>query len=63
MQRRPEDIIDIFARDGFNAYTMINDYHSNSYVDGTPYAPPQRLSGPLTETCDIVFSRLDQREL
>jgi FkbM family methyltransferase len=40
LQRKPDDILELFGRAGFQPYTIANDYRSSSYVEPAPYQPP-----------------------
>jgi hypothetical protein len=59
MQRKPEDILEIFREFGFVAYRIANSYRYSAYVDQTPYEAPRRIEEPILGDADIIFSRVD----
>ena len=61
--KRPEDLLRIFARAGFHAYSIENDYSPLSYLP--PYAEmrPVRIRTPIQWVTDVVLSRQDSELL
>jgi len=58
-------IVPAFARDGFNAYHISNEYTPESYIRPQKPARPQRVLDvkSLSKACDLVFSRRDVARL
>jgi len=54
-------IVPAFARAGFNAYRIWNDYSPESYIRPQSPVRPQRVLDvkSLSQECDLVFSRRD----
>ncbi|MEU9246925.1 FkbM family methyltransferase [Streptomyces sp. NPDC048385] len=62
--RHVDEIIDPLLRHGFHLYRLTNDYGPHTYPHAlrSP-AVPARWRGPVTDTSDLVFSRLDAERL
>ncbi|MFJ9865194.1 FkbM family methyltransferase [Streptomyces sp. NPDC101165] len=62
--RRVEEIIDPLLKHGFHLYRLANDYEPHSYPPamGNPVVPV-RWRRPVTDDCDLVFSRIDAEQL
>ncbi len=54
-----EDLFDLLDTWGFRAYSLENQYTTDSYSPGRHPRRPKRLRKPLSEQTDIVFSRID----
>lgn len=55
--KKPEDILRVFADAGFHAYQLENDYRGESHLPPFTQKAPVRLQGPVTNVADLVFSR------
>ncbi|MGW3497994.1 FkbM family methyltransferase [Streptomyces sp. NPDC001020] len=62
--RRVEEIIDPLRQHGFHLYRLTNEYGPHTYPHAlrSP-AVPVRWRGPVTDTSDLVFSRVDAEQL
>ena len=60
-----QDIVEVLQREGFNMYSIVNDYSATSYFDGRACSRPMRIDRiPADrEQTDVVFSKLDAASL
>ncbi len=58
-----DDLLAVFTKFGFNAYTIRNEYKPDDYLYRVPFARPERLKGTPTKLIDLVFSREDKERL
>ncbi|MEV6739043.1 FkbM family methyltransferase [Streptomyces sp. NPDC051104] len=59
-----EDVISPLVRHGFHIYRIHNDYNPHSYPSALARPTvPIRWRKPVTDECDLVFSRIDAEKL
>jgi FkbM family methyltransferase len=58
-QQTAADIVALFARYGFHAYCLRNEYSSRDYVSREEPLAPSRIRSPIDTQTDVVFSRID----
>ncbi|MFI6759459.1 FkbM family methyltransferase [Micromonospora sp. NPDC050417] len=60
----PADVTDPLTAAGFHAYRLNNDYAAASYPRARRHPiAPQRLTTPITDMSDVIFSRTDAASL
>lgn len=52
-------LLAIFTDAGYFAYSIPNDYSCKDYLPPVKAEPPTRLREPVTDQCDLIFSRRD----
>lgn len=52
-------IVDIFKRNGFRPYQLVNDYSARPYLHRLPPVPPSVLKEINTDQVDVIFSKRD----
>jgi FkbM family methyltransferase len=60
-----DELMETMRAHGFHPYRLVNDYTPESYVTALHGAAriPERVSGPLTDESDLIFSRVDAETL
>lgn len=58
-----ESLMSLLGKQGFNAYSLPNDYGCAAYAKDSPAVAPARFNGELEGQLDIVFSRIDADHL
>lgn len=58
-----DDLLNMLAGYGFNAYQIENRYSLEPYIHRDPPSPPKRITEPLLEQTDVILSRCDAESL
>ena len=62
--KQPDEIIGLFRSAGFHVYRLENEYSDDTYLrPAGERHRPVRVTGPISEQTDVVFSRLDRPSL
>ncbi|HKY18380.1 MAG TPA: FkbM family methyltransferase [Rhizomicrobium sp.] len=58
ISRENAAFVEDMRRLGYNAYTLVNSYSDDDYLERRPLRP-ERLVNPITQQTDVIFSRRD----